>query len=88
VVGGPWRGSVSFCGSSVGGLDEDAFFGDPEGYEKEDSEEEHHFPWGPAGEFAGNSSAEDLTRLWIRAPSSTGVLLRIVGGPFTGKSKI
>ena len=42
---------------------------------------------GPAGEFAGGSSAADLRRLWRRAPFYTGALLRIMGVPFAGNAE-
>ena len=42
---------------------------------------------GPAGEFVGGSSAGDLRRPWRQIPFSTGALLRIMEGPFTGNSE-
>jgi len=50
---------------------------------------ENHSPcWARIRKLAGCSFTGDLRSPWRWAPFSTGVLLRIMGGPFTGNSEI
>jgi hypothetical protein len=64
VVRGSRKKTPLSAGELLGEPRGGSFYGDPEGYGEEYSEDGHHSPWGgPAGEFAGGTSAGDLRRL-------------------------